>query len=127
MKISDVSMVSAAIFGVAGMLLGSSMAIAGNFMLSHAHAHINLAGWATLALYGLYHRGVERRSETLARWQVWIGVIGTAIFTIALAFYLLSGTETKPFLLMSLVGGVATAVSMILFLVLIVKDVRERR
>ena len=43
--------------------LGIWMGMHEDFTLAPVHAHINLLGWVTLALYGLYHRGVERASN----------------------------------------------------------------
>ncbi len=39
-----------------GMSMGIWMGIAHDFTLSPVHAHLNLLGWVTLALYGLIHR-----------------------------------------------------------------------
>jgi hypothetical protein len=39
-----------------GEMMGIWMGIAHDFTLSPAHAHLNLLGWVTLALYGLTHR-----------------------------------------------------------------------
>ena len=43
--------------------LGIYMGMHEDFTLAPVHAHINLLGWVTLALYGLYHRGVERAAQ----------------------------------------------------------------
>lgn len=47
---------TAVLFALAGMFLGIGMGISQNFLLADAHAHINLVGWVTLALYGLFYR-----------------------------------------------------------------------
>ncbi|MBB4195402.1 hypothetical protein GGE45_006312 [Rhizobium aethiopicum] len=39
-----------------GMGWGIQMAISEDHMLAPAHAHLNLVGWTTLALFGLYFR-----------------------------------------------------------------------
>ena len=77
MHLATVCLISAAAFAVAGTALGSAMGIGGDFTLAHAHAHINLLGWVTLALYGLYHRGVVRENNRLAWVQVGCALIGT--------------------------------------------------
>jgi hypothetical protein len=118
---------AAAIFGVAGMAMGLFMGIGGDFSLRHAHSHINLAGWVTLAIYGLYHRGVVRKRNRLAWLQVWLAMVGTAVFTVALTGYLLSGTQTKPFIVIAMLGGILVAASMLLFLVIVLIDAREMR
>jgi hypothetical protein len=118
---------AAAVFGVAGMAMGLLMGIGGDFGLRHAHSHINLAGWVTLAIYGLYHRGVVRKRNRLAWLQVGLAVVGTAVFTIALTAYLLSGTQTKPFIIVAMLSGILVAASMLLFLVIVIIDAGETR
>ena len=39
-----------------GVGLGIFMGASGNFQLTPVHAHINLVGWASLALFGLAYR-----------------------------------------------------------------------
>jgi len=48
-----------------------------------AHAHLNLLGWVSLFLFGIYyhlHQAVDR--SRLASLQVWIWIAGTIIMTI---------------------------------------------
>ena len=52
------------------MGIGIVMGTREDFTLAPVHAHINLLGWVTLALYGLYHRGVARARNALAWVQV---------------------------------------------------------
>jgi hypothetical protein len=106
------------------MAMGLFMGIGGDFALRHAHSHINLAGWVTLAIYGLYHRGVVRTSNSLAWVQVALALIGTPLFTIALTAYLLSGTEVKPFIVVAMLSAILVAASMVLFLITVVADAR---
>jgi hypothetical protein len=122
MKIGTTCLIAAAVFGVFGMAMGLYMGIGGDFALAHAHSHINLAGWVTLSIYGLYHRGVDRVRNTLAWIQVSLALIATPVFTIALTAYLLSGTQTKPFIVVAMLSGIAVAASMVLFLVVVIAD-----
>ena len=39
-----------------GMALGLWMGPTGNFQFAPVHAHLNLVGWATLALFAIYYR-----------------------------------------------------------------------
>ena len=41
---------------VAGVVLGVVMGATHDFQLSPVHAHVNLVGWASLALFGLTYR-----------------------------------------------------------------------
>src|SRR5688572_14797867 len=119
MKIGETCIIFAAVFGILGMSMGIYMGIGGDFALAHAHSHINLAGWVTLAIYGLYHRGVVRVRNTLAWIQVSLALVATPLFTIGLTAYLLSGTQTKPFIVVAMLSGIAVAASMVLFLVVV--------
>ncbi len=49
-------MTSAAACLVAGVTMGIVMGITHDFALAPVHAHLNLLGWASLALMGLTHR-----------------------------------------------------------------------
>jgi O-antigen/teichoic acid export membrane protein len=123
MNLVNLCLAEAALFGVGGMLLGLFMGIGGDFGLGHAHSHINLAGWATLAIFGLYHRGAEREHSKLTRAQVALAMIGTPVFTVFLTAYLASGTQTKSFIVVALLGAIVLAASMMLFLAVVLRDV----
>jgi hypothetical protein len=120
-------MVAAAPHGVIGMAMGLFMGIGGDFTLSHAHSHVNLAGWVTLAIYGLYHRGVARNSNALAWFQVTLALIGTPLFIAGLIAYLLSGTQTKPFIVLAMLSGLLVAASMVFFVIVVILDWRASK
>jgi hypothetical protein len=44
------------LFALTGMSLGTYMGMAQDFLLAPVHAHINLVGWVTHFLFGLYYR-----------------------------------------------------------------------
>jgi hypothetical protein len=49
------------------------------------HTHINLVGWATLALAGLVYRGYPRLAErALARLHFWVANLGALLLTIGI-------------------------------------------
>lgn len=58
------------------MSLGLYMGIRGDFTLAPAHAHLNLLGWVTMAVYGLYHRYVTRARNRLTWVKVACGAAG---------------------------------------------------
>lgn len=49
-----------------GESLGIWMGIAHDFTLSPVHAHLNLLGWVTLAIYGLVHRAYPALGQSRA-------------------------------------------------------------
>jgi hypothetical protein len=46
----------AALCALAGVMWGAMMGATENFTLSPAHAHLNLVGWASLALMGTFYQ-----------------------------------------------------------------------
>ena len=85
MKASVLSFRAAGAFLVAGLIWGLVMAISQDFSTMPAHAHLNLLGWISLFLFGLYYRlhpWLEGSRGT--RVQVWIWIIGTIIMAIGI-------------------------------------------
>lgn len=124
MRISDFCFIVAAIAALAGMVLGISMGMSQDFALAPAHAHLNLLGWVTMAIYGLYHRGAGR-SSGLAGWlQVGSGALGASLMAGGLALYLASHDER--FAPLVILGSLLSVASMALFLGLVLYDLRKR-
>ena len=53
---------------LAGMLLGMQMGASNDFQLVPLHAHLNLLGWATMALYGTFYALTEK---TMSKGLAW--------------------------------------------------------
>jgi hypothetical protein len=112
----------AAIYLVLGVLMGIHMGKSHDFVLAPVHAHINLLGWATMALMGvLHHLFAAQLCNRLASVQFWLHQLATPVLLIALALLLLGHTEVEPVVgLASLVVGV----SVLLFVVNVLKNLR---
>jgi hypothetical protein len=83
MKASSVSFQAAVLFVVAGMIWGIVMAISDDHSAMPAHAHLNLLGWVSLFLFGIFyhlHPAIDR-SRT-AFFQVWIWIASTVILVV---------------------------------------------
>lgn len=83
MKASTLSFPAAVLMVVAGMIWGIIMAISNDHSAMPAHAHLNLLGWVSLFLFGIFyhlHPAVDRSKAAIAQVAVWI--IGTVILTI---------------------------------------------
>ena len=93
MRIAYFCFIAAAAAALCGMSLGIFMGMSRDFTLAPVHAHINLLGWVTLALYGLYHRGVARADNRLAWAQVGCAAARGAGDDRRLAALLLTGSE----------------------------------
>lgn len=122
MRIAYFCFIVAAVAALAGMVLGIVMGLSEDFTLSPAHAHLNLLGWATMALYGLYHRGIERSEIRLAWFQVGFGATGIAVMTSGLGFFLTTGNEAL--VPIAAAGSFLSLLSMALFLAILVRDAR---
>jgi hypothetical protein len=86
MKASSLSFRAAVILVAAGMIWGIVMAISEDHSTMPAHAHLNLLGWVSLFLFGIYyHLHPEIDHGRLAIMQVWIWIAGTVILTIGVA------------------------------------------
>jgi cbb3-type cytochrome oxidase subunit 1 len=83
MKASILSFRAAVVLVVAGMLWGIAMAISEDHSTMPAHAHLNLLGWVSLFLFGIYyhlHPAIDRMR--LASLQVWVWIVATVTMTI---------------------------------------------
>ncbi len=120
MRIAYFCFITAIFAALAGMSLGIVMGMREDFSLAPAHAHLNLLGWVTMALYGLYHRGVERSSQRLAWVQVGAGAVGCVLMAGGLAIYLGMGVEGA--VASVIVGSLLCLLSMLLFLFIVVGD-----
>ncbi len=113
MTASSLSFRLAVLFVIAGMAMGIGMAMTQNHAIMPAHAHLNLLGWVSLFLFGIYY---ERRprldASRLARVQVYLWSLGTVVLTIAVAAIHLGYPSADP------VAGIASLIvlgAMLLF------------
>ena len=78
--------VAAVLCVVAGMLWGIWMAISHDHLLAPAHAHLNLVGWVTLALYGVYYRLTPpANAARLARVHAGVAIPGVVVMVAGIA------------------------------------------
>jgi hypothetical protein len=105
MTASSLSFRLAVIFVIIGMAMGIGMAMADDHGIMPAHAHLNLLGWVSLFLFGLYY---ERRPvldhTRFARVQVAVWSVGTIVLTVAVAAIHLGYAPAGP------VAGLASIV-----------------
>jgi len=113
------ALVLAALLAIAGMILGIAMGLREDFLLAPVHAHVNLLGWATLALYGLHHRCTGAGATRLAWVQVLLGGVGALLFTGGLALHLLDIVHLLPVMA---AGAFSALAAMVLFLIMVVRE-----
>jgi putative Mn2+ efflux pump MntP len=83
MKASILSFRAAVLIVLVGMIWGIVMAISQDHSTFPAHAHLNLLGWVSLFLFGIYyHLHPALDSTRLAFVQVWIWIVSTIVLAI---------------------------------------------
>jgi len=86
MKASSLSFQAAVLFVLAGMVWGIVMAISRDHSAMPAHAHLNLLGWVSLFLFGVfYHLHPRIDAGRAALVQVWAWVIATFVQAVGVA------------------------------------------
>jgi hypothetical protein len=126
MRISDFCFIVAALAALGGMTMGIVMGITQDFTLAPSHAHLNLLGWVTMAIYGLYHRGVGRTAGIAGWAQAGSGALGATFMAGGLGFYLWHGHDER-FVPLVIAGSLLAALAMVLFLALVLYDMSGRR
>src|SRR5690606_14868226 len=106
-------MLAGILFVLIGMCLGIYMGSVEDFTLAPLHAHLNLVGWATMMLFGLFYRGDQTAaSRPLASWHFWIAVLGMICFIPGIAAANLGNTTWEIFIIP---GSILTLISMLIF------------
>lgn len=87
----------AAIYLVVGMTLGIGMGIAEDHTLRGVHAHVNLLGWATLALAALVFHIFPTLAQTrLAIAWFWVYNLALPVALVSLGFILYGDLRFEP-------------------------------
>jgi cbb3-type cytochrome oxidase subunit 1 len=107
-------------YAVIGMSVGLTMGIIQDFTDLHVHAHLNVVGWATMALFGLIYRAWPALGERrLAMAHFWTATVGIPILLVGMFIVKRTGDEAVVS-----VGAVIVLTSMVLFLVNFVRGWR---
>jgi hypothetical protein len=108
-----------------GMIMGMAMGMAQDFRLMPAHAHLNLIGFVSLFLAGLYYQAVPQAAASkLATWQAWIAVIGAIVFPIGICIVLLNGPHYEIY---PIVGSLVAFTGMLLFAIIVFRHGAPQR
>ncbi|MEJ1969536.1 MAG: hypothetical protein WDN03_13020 [Rhizomicrobium sp.] len=125
--------VSAAFFAVAavlllgGMALGEYMGAKEDFILAPVHAHINLLGWATMALYGTFYALTRGTMSTGLAWTHFaLSTLGVAAMILTLTMLLTTGNGAFWGPLTSAAGTVAI-LGLLVFLVSVLRELVRPR
>ncbi len=113
MKASNLSFRAAVLIALAGMIWGIVMAISRDHSALPAHAHLNLLGWVSLFLFGIFYRLHPSVDLTRsARIQVWFWIVGTLVLTVGVALVHSGNAIGDP---IAGVGALAVLADMALF------------
>ena len=108
---------------VVGVGLGIYMGASGDHSMHPVHAHLNLLGWASMALIGLIYRQFPAAAATgLAKAQFWLHQLALPVMMVALIGLLRGNAAFDPVIgVGSMVMGLAVA----LFAVNVFKHVKD--
>jgi hypothetical protein len=126
MRLSDICLASAVAAAILGMFLGIVMGISEDFTLSPAHAHLNLLGWVTMALMGLYYRGSPATHWPVARVQVALALAGFWSMPLGLAAYLANDGLAQLAVMAVMAGSLCALAAMVLFAGIVLAEMRAR-
>ncbi|HVY84193.1 MAG TPA: hypothetical protein VG943_03610 [Caulobacterales bacterium] len=89
------------------------------FVFAPVHAHLNLAGWVTMALYGLAHRAFPvLGAAKLAPFQATLAIAGAIVMPYGIWIVLHGGGET-----VAIVGSLLVMAGTLLFAIMFVGKV----
>ncbi|KKI92232.1 cytochrome c oxidase [Bacillus sp. SA1-12] len=113
----------AVVYLVIGVSIGYVMGMTHNFSFTSVHAHVNLLGWASMALFGLIYHFYPRAGETgLAKAHFWLHNIGTPFLTggVFLIVYL----QNEGLTILPIIGSNLVLLGIILFLINVFRHVK---
>jgi cbb3-type cytochrome oxidase subunit 1 len=111
----------ATVYFTIGVLAGLTMGIIHDFRFTSVHAHVNLLGWVTMALFGIiYHLYPNAANTKLAKTQFWLHNIGVPVMLVGIALQVLGVSAALP---PTIIGSIAVVLGVILFMVNVFKHV----
>ncbi|MBZ9656770.1 hypothetical protein [Phyllobacterium lublinensis] len=98
-QISQLFFKTAVVWLILGLAIGLQMGMSGNHTTIAAHAHVNLLGWVTSAIFGGYYAlNPAKAQKRLAMVHYGIYTIGLVIMLPALYFMELGNPQLEPLL-----------------------------
>lgn len=96
-RIAQLYFRTAIIFLIVGISMGLTMAISQDHSAIGAHAHANLLGWVTMAIFGGYHALNPAKAERrIAMIQYLVYTTGVALLVPALYLMLTGNPSMEP-------------------------------
>ena len=108
----------AALCVTAGMLWGIQMSMSGDHSLAGAHAHLNLVGWVTMGLFGIYYAVTPQAAESqLAKVHFAVALAGVGLMVPGIVMAIRESGEAVV-----AAGSMLTALSMLIFLYTVARN-----
>ena len=102
------------VYFMLGISFGLYMSLTHIFTLTSVHVHINLLGWMSLALIGVFYHLYPNLEKTgLAKWHFWLHNIGLPVMMLAIALAILGVGDI--FFPIATAGGAATLIGIFCF------------
>jgi hypothetical protein len=112
----------AAIYLVIGILLGIHMGKSHDHTLAPVHAHINLLGWASMAIIGVLHQLFAKQLvNKIAVAQFWLHQLAFPVMMVSLAFLLKGNAAMDP---VTGIASLVVGVSVLLFAYNVLRNLR---
>jgi hypothetical protein len=124
MRLPQFCFLLAGVTALAGMSLGIYMALAQDHSLMPVHAHLNLLGWVTMFLMGLYYKTHEQALGRFAMLQVTASVAGYVSMLAGLATLISTGRDGLMPLIVT--GALLVWLGMLMFIVIIWRTGRQQ-
>jgi hypothetical protein len=100
-----------------GMFWGLPMGASGDHSMAGAHVHLNLVGWATMALFGIYYRLTPQAAQGwLPKVHAVLAIGGVAVMVTGLYIVFSGGAPGA-----AIAGGMMSFASMLIFLFTVIR------
>jgi cbb3-type cytochrome oxidase subunit 1 len=110
---------TAVVFLIVGIAMGLHMSMSGNHDTIGAHAHTNLLGWVTSALFGGYYALNPAKAQSkLAMIHFWVYTLGVAAMVPSLYMFLKGFAAMEPLVAIT---SLVTFAGVIVFAVVVFK------
>ena len=111
----------AVIYLAIGIIAGAAMGISHRFQYAPVHAHLNLLGWASLALAGLIYHLHPRAAQTrLAQFHFWLHNLGLPVFMLGM-FLRIAGHEEAEAVIA--IGAITVLIGVQMFVVNVMRNI----
>ncbi len=111
------------VYFLIAVLLGLTMGIIHNFAFTSVHAHLNLLGWVSMALFGIiYSIYPQAGKTTLAKTHFWLHNLGLPVMQGALFLQIL--TSNGAFTVGIIIGSIIVVFGILLFVINLFKAIR---